>query len=197
MSNYDQYFSYLKKRSKLGQIYRNKWLYPWLTRYLPGRTLDIGCGIGDMLVYRSNIVGVDINPMTVEYCIARGCDARLMTEGKLPFDDGEFDSVLLDNVLEHLEDPGALLNEIRRVLKKDHGVLLVGVPGRKGWSVDLDHKVFYSESDLVNCLEIFGFKLNKFFHTPLLRSSLLSFWMRQYCIYGQFLVNDCVGAHGR
>ena len=189
MINHDQYFSYLSSRSRLGHLYRTHWLYPLLTNHLLGRSLDIGCGIGDMLAFRDNMVGVDINPLTVGYCISRGFDARLMLADRLPFEDEQFGSVLLDNVLEHLAEPLPLLHEIRRVLKKDVGVLLVGVPGIKGWASDADHKTFYDENALVDCLSRAGFQHRKTFYTPLFKSSFLDRSMRQYCIYGKFSVD--------
>lgn len=189
MTTHDDYFAYLQSRSRLGQIYRKYWLYPRLTKCLRGRALDIGCGIGDMLSFRSGTVGTDISARTVDYCNARGLDARLMTLDVLPFQDGEFDSVLLDNVLEHLQDPRALLADIRRVLKIG-GVLLVGVPGAKGWSTDPDHKEHYDENRLIACLRNARFEHAKSFVTPLWRSDFLSQRIRQYCIYGQFLNTD-------
>ena len=109
MADQDQYFDYLMQRSRLGSLYRRHVLYPRLVRRLRGRMLDVGCGIGDMLAFRPDSVGVDINQRTVEYCRQRGLTAHRMDVDRLPFDDGTFDSVLLDNVLEHIAEPAALL----------------------------------------------------------------------------------------
>ena len=76
MTEHDEYFEYLIHRSRLGAAYRTYWLYPKLTQRLQGRALDIGCGIGDMLMHRANTVGVDINPHTVAFCNARGARDR-------------------------------------------------------------------------------------------------------------------------
>ena len=74
MKDYEGYFKYLKKRSRLGYLYRRFWLYPFICRHLQGRAIDIGCGIGDMVAYRPNTTGVDVNPSTVEYCREMGLD---------------------------------------------------------------------------------------------------------------------------
>ena len=151
MPEHNQYFEYLQQRSKLGLLYRKYWLYPRLIKYLKGKTLDVGCGIGDMLKFNSSSVGVDINPKTVEFCKIQKLDAKLMSSDYLPFNNDSFDSVLLDNVLEHIDNPACLLNEIKRVLCKD-GFLLIGVPGEKGYDSDPDHKQFYNEKRLIKCL---------------------------------------------
>jgi SAM-dependent methyltransferase len=187
MNNYTNYFNYLKSRSFLGRLYRNYLLYPKLVRYLPGKTLDIGCGIGDMLAFKANIIGVDINPGTVDYCKNKGLEALLMEPDKLPFKNNSFDSVLLDNVLEHIENPSALLLEIGRVLTVN-GTLLIGVPGNCGWLHDSDHKINYNEQTLENCLNKTGFSCKKIFYTPVGKSSFLNKKLRIYCMYGSFVL---------
>jgi SAM-dependent methyltransferase len=183
---HEQYFEYLMTRSRLGDAYRRHVLYPRLVKRLSGRMLDVGCGIGDMLAFRPNSVGVDINERTVSYCLQRGQEARMMQSDQLPFDSATFESVLLDNVLEHIADPEPILAEVRRVLAAG-GRLLVGVPGILGWHSDHDHKIFYDENKMVNCLESAGFAAVEVFHTPLFRSAWLSRRLRQYCIYGAFV----------
>ena len=185
MNDFDGYFSYLSKRSSLGRLYRKYFLYPKLSKRLRGGTLDIGCGIGDFLSFKTHTIGVDINPYTVEYCKTQGLNAHVMQPDQIPFPENTFDSVLLDNVLEHLHSPAKLLFEIKRVLRSD-GIVLVGVPGEKGWQSDPDHKVYYDENSLTICLEEAGFNLQRIFYMPIGKSSLLSRIMRQYCIYAVF-----------
>ncbi len=180
----EQYCHYLRQRSRLGLWYRRYWLYPRLDKHLRGRTLDVGCGIGDFLNHRAGTVGVDINPAAVEWCRHQGMDAHLMEADVLHFDAGSFDSAVLDNVLEHLTFPAPLLREIRRVLRTN-GTVVVGVPGRRGYSADPDHKICYDESMLISTLAAAGFSLQQIFHTPF-RSNWLDLRMRQYCIYGAF-----------
>jgi SAM-dependent methyltransferase len=108
-----------------------------------------------------------------------------MPPNVLPFRTHSFDSGILDNVLEHIVDPHCLLAEIRRVLKP-RGIVLVGVPGERGYAWDLDHKVFYDAASLVSTMEICGFTHRRTFHVPF-RSSTLSRLVRQYCIYATFV----------
>jgi SAM-dependent methyltransferase len=177
-----QYAIYLRSRSLVGNLYRKYWLYPQLMKCLKGNTLDVGCGIGDMLSFRPNTVGVDINPHNVAFCKELGHDAQIMTPDVLPFGDTSFDSVLLDNVLEHIVEPAPLLTEIRRVLRPQ-GLVVIGVPGIRGQTSDPDHKVFYDEAALSFTAEKNGFGVVKVFHMPLGRSLFLSRQLRQHCIY--------------
>lgn len=183
----EEYFRYLRGRSRIGALYRRWLLYPRLAKRLTGQCLDVGCGIGDMLAYRgSETVGVDVNRSNVAYCRARGLTAQDMDVDRLPFDDCAFDSALMDNVLEHVSEPAPLLAEVRRVLRP-RGCLLIGVPGRRGWAADPDHKVFYDEDSLRECVSTAGFTLMECFHTPLWRSAFLDRHVRQYCVYGLFV----------
>jgi SAM-dependent methyltransferase len=176
----------LLRRSQLGAFYRRRLLYPRLSRRIRGRLLDLGCGIGDMLAFRPGSVGVDVNERTVDHCRRQGLTAFRMEVDHLPFADRSFDTVLMDNVLEHILDPRPLLAEVRRVLLRG-GRLIVGVPGRRGWDSDPDHKVFYDDDALRQLLEANGFACQEIFHAPLFGSAWLGRKLRQYCVYGVFV----------
>lgn len=48
-----------------------------------------------------------------------GVDYRVDTRGSLPWDDATFDVVWSHSVLEHVRDPGQVLDEVKRVLRPD------------------------------------------------------------------------------
>lgn len=185
MSNhYYEYSKYLSKRSFIGKSYRKFWLYKRLSLNLRGKILDVGCGVGDFLKLNTSAKGIDINPYTIKICLNKNLDARLMNEGKIPFNENVFDSCLLDNVIEHLENPDSLILEIKRILNAK-GKLLVGIPGEKGFRRDPDHKINYSELELIKKFNDFGFILEKKFYMPL-PIPILTFFLRQHCIYFVF-----------
>ena len=184
MSECADYFDSLIRRKRVGLWYRNIWLYRRICRHLTGRVLDVGCGIGDMVSYRAQTVGVDVNPKAVAYCRSRGLTVLQMEPDRLPFPDAEFDGAVLDNVLEHLEKPWPLLAEVHRVLRTG-GTFVVGVPGEEGFASDPDHKRPYSETALIRCLQNAGFERSRVFHQPF-RSRLLDRHFRYYAIYGVF-----------
>ena len=181
---HSDYFNYLRSRTRLGWLYRMFWLYPRLALQLRGRVIDVGCGIGDMLRFRRDTVGVDINPQLVDWARQQGLDAHLVVNGAFPFESSSFDGALLDNVVERLTEPGPLLAEVRRVLKPG-GTLVVGVPGRKGFGADPDHKIYYDKDSLCACLGAAGFSAPRHFYMPLPWRWLDS-RISQYCLYVVF-----------
>jgi SAM-dependent methyltransferase len=184
VERYDEYFEYLKTRSRLALAYRRLWLYPRLARALKGRVLDVGCGIGDMLKFLRGSVGVDINPKLVDYCRSQGLEAHVMAADRLPFESESFDGVTLDNVLEHIAEPEPLLKEIDRVLRPG-GRFVVGVPGTLGYSLDPDHKRFYSEAGLHERVRRAGFVHVKTLHSPF-AWRFLDTRLAWYAIYGVY-----------
>lgn len=184
--NQQEYFNYLKSRSRLADLYRRKLLYPALAKQFSGKVLDVGCGIGDFLAFRENTVGIDINTFNVQYCKERNLEAYEIKNGVYPFAEKVFDGVILDNVLEHLPDPIPTIREVSRVLKSK-GVFIIGVPGKKGYTMDSDHKHFYDESKLEKLLKEHGYILLRFVYGPaFIKSDMLSNLLSQYCIYGVF-----------
>jgi SAM-dependent methyltransferase len=92
----------------------------------PGqRALDVGCGPGALaceladLLSASNVAAVDPSERFVEACRERtgGCDARVGTAEEMPFEDGEFDAVLAQLVVDGMEDGPRGVAEMRRVAK--------------------------------------------------------------------------------
>ena len=92
-----------------------------------GRILDVGCGSKP---YKSlfdfkEYIGVDIENPGHDHSSE---DVDVIYDGKtLPFEAATFDSVITNQVFEHVFHPAAFLNEINRVLKPG-GKLLLTVP---------------------------------------------------------------------
>jgi len=93
-----------------------------------GRLLDLGCGKVPFYEfyrpYAEEITCVDWEQTLHQ---AKHVDTFCDLTGRLPFEDGRFDTVLLSDVLEHIPTPQQLLNEIARVLG-DGGKLILNVP---------------------------------------------------------------------
>lgn len=107
-----------------------------------GRVLDYGCGAG-RLVRAARQQGVDLYGTDVFYGGSAtraeveasgllGTVIREMPDGRIPFASHEFDLVVNNQVMEHVDDLDAVLREIHRVLKPG-GTMLSVFPSRDVW----------------------------------------------------------------
>ncbi len=136
-------------------------LYRWnLRRLNPGRTLDIGCGIGRQLkALTVGSVGVDHNPHSIKYVQSLGLvgltpDAFIASAYAVP---GAFDSILLGHVLEHMtrEQGVALLSEYLPYLRPG-GKVIVFCPQQAGFASDATHVQFFDFAGITSMLEEIG-----------------------------------------
>ena len=149
---YKDYSKYLKGISFKAKIYRKFFYFPKLYKLMKGKKLEIGCGIGSFLEDYNDVLGIDINQDLIEFCNKMNLNAFVMEEDIIPYPDKSFDSILMDNVLEHIKDPLPLLMEVKRVSSNESN-LIVSVPGIKGFTWDKDHKTFYDEKSLTMLFE--------------------------------------------
>ena len=94
--------------------------------------LDVGCAVGgflDFLKQRgvSSLYGVDMTEAYVAKAREKNYVIELGDAEKLPFADSLFDVLVIEQVMEHLLNPGRAFKEAARVLKAG-GVLCIGVP---------------------------------------------------------------------
>lgn len=149
--------------------------------------VEVGSGIGSGILgaFPERVLGLEINPLAVEYCRAAGLNVRLVRDdGSFPMADGAFDACVLDNVLEHIDDPLRTLDECHRITKKSGG-LIIAVPGIRGYGSDSDHKKFYDAKALSSLDD--RWLLKSLFSTPFLfRCEGLSRSVRQYCLVATY-----------
>lgn len=104
-----------------------------------GPVLDIGCHGGTFTkvilskIGTKKIYGIDISHLAMDYAkrkIPYG-NFQVADAAKIPFKDSFFEAVICLEVLEHVDDPGTVVLEINRVLKKGgYTVLLVPIDNR-------------------------------------------------------------------
>ena len=98
-----------------------------------GRVLDVGCGAGQVAraVKRERpeleVLGCDVSRSAIAAASAApgGVRFELATAERLPYADAEMDFVWIFDVLEHVDDPEAVLGEVARVLKPAGGFHIV------------------------------------------------------------------------
>jgi SAM-dependent methyltransferase len=97
-----------------------------ISSYIKGKTLDVGCGRKpyEKVYHSSEYIGLELDTEESR----RNKKADKFYDGKtFPFEKSEFDSVIANQVFEHVFNPDEFLSEINRVLKID-GNLLITVP---------------------------------------------------------------------
>jgi SAM-dependent methyltransferase len=139
------------------------------------RVLEVGCATGGLLEFLSwrgwETQGVEISAREAEYAK----EHRHLNVSTLPlednhFPDGYFFMVVASHLIEHLNDPGAFVREVYRVLASG-GRFLVTTPNisgfqarlfRSGWrSAIFDHLYLFSKETLSRLLLKEGFHVEK------------------------------------
>jgi 2-polyprenyl-3-methyl-5-hydroxy-6-metoxy-1,4-benzoquinol methylase len=132
------------------------------------RVLDLGCGLGGYSKVLSerglDVTALDVIPEYVERARRLGVRAELYDGERVPLADGSVDTVFLLEVIEHLEDPAALLREARRVARRN---VLISTPNctqsfgiapvEFSHMLEIDHKQFFTVDSLRQLLDgVFG-----------------------------------------
>jgi SAM-dependent methyltransferase len=130
-----------------------------LRQHARGRLLDLGCGkVPLFLAYKDYVtetICVDWeNTLHQNEYVDSECDLT----GALPFEDGEFDTILLSDVLEHVPEPEHLWREMSRLLSIG-GRVIMNVPFYY-WLHEQPHDYYrYTEFALRRFVERAGLRL--------------------------------------
>ncbi len=96
------------------------------------KVLDVGCYEGyiseKIKELHNEVIGIEISKEAVKICNKRGIKCiEQDIEEKFPFKNNYFDCVFAGEIIEHVFDTDALLQEIKRVLKPN-GALVLTTP---------------------------------------------------------------------
>jgi 2-polyprenyl-6-hydroxyphenyl methylase / 3-demethylubiquinone-9 3-methyltransferase len=164
------------------------------------KVLDCGCGRGFYLKVVSvafpdlKLYGTDLNNnylTTAQKTIANK-DVKLSVGNAedLSFNENYFDAVIASEILEHVENDGKVLEEIKRILKPN-GIAMITVPNKNypilwdplNWILErffnthipsniwwlagiwADHKRLYSKEELVQKVHKVGLRVDKIWET--------------------------------
>jgi len=109
-----------------------------LSKAMPSRDariIELGCGDGSLVMEVANalgirdVYGVDINDVVLKKAADKGVKVFKadLNNDPLPFKDGFFDVILMEEVIEHLVNPDNAVKEAYRILKAG-GLYLVSTP---------------------------------------------------------------------
>jgi ubiquinone/menaquinone biosynthesis C-methylase UbiE len=103
--------------------------------------LDLGSGAGDFLIdcaqHGYKAIGLELNPDKIQKSLKRSKEAGVVVDVRqgeaehVPFADNEFGFVNVSEVIEHVQNPKQVLNEIYRVMQSG-GTAYMSVHNRFG-----------------------------------------------------------------
>ncbi len=151
-------------------------------RLLPGqRVLELGCGTGELLaaLQPAQGVGVDLSAGMLRAAQQKFPQLRLVQADAedLPLAE-QFDSIVLSDLVGHLEDIQAALTRLRRACHADTRVLLtyynflwepvLRLGERMGRKMPVPQQNWLSDQDLLNLLRLSGYEVEEAGHAVLL-----------------------------
>lgn len=168
-----EYFKYLQQRGALRKFIRKFYLRDIMS-YCNGRTIDFGCGVGELLsILPAGSIGFEVNEVAVDYCRTKGLDVWLYMpdEDNYEFkmiEKGVYSCFTMNHVLEHLENASTI---IEKIFNRCHTLgikrIVFTVPGIKGYQSDDTHRTFidlnYFEKHGFLKHPIFVLKASKYF----------------------------------
>lgn len=166
---------YFEHRNIKPEFY-DKYIMPlYLEKSLPGQNaeiLDIGCGLGQVLIALSthgykNIEGIDVSQDAIDNCLQKNLRVTRV-DGIIEFcaiSKKKYDFIIMSHVLEHLNKADIIdtLGSIRRNLLKPEGQLLIVVPNAQSntgcyWAYeDFTHQTLFTAGSLYYVLKAAGY----------------------------------------
>ncbi|HET7834017.1 MAG TPA: class I SAM-dependent methyltransferase [Gallionella sp.] len=132
-----------KAGSERSQLRRARKFLDQISKLLgraPGQIglLDVGCSAGAFLHSAVRLgyqaQGVEPAPKAAATAQAAGLNVHQGLLHEAAYADGQFDAVTLLEVIEHLQYPGELLQECRRILRPG-GIMMIGTGNAASWSM--------------------------------------------------------------
>ena len=136
-----------------------------------GLLLNAGCGTGitsSFLSKQTKVINADISESAIEYSLRRNNTNHIICDcSVLPFKDNTFDTIIADNVIEHIDNDFSVITEFERTLKSD-GVIILSIPTYNFlWTLHDDfahHKRRYDKSMIKDLIGISDLKIRRMFY---------------------------------
>lgn len=146
------------KHTTIDKMFKNK------------KVLDIGCGAGGKTIFYASkgvesIVGLEILNkykkdainLAEKHSVSQKFTFVCSDAAKTPFSDESFDTIIMNDAMEHVDNPEDVLEECYRLLKKDGKLYLNFPPYNHPYGAHLSDSIaipwvhlFFSEKTLIN-----------------------------------------------
>lgn len=144
---------------------------------MEGKLLDFGCGrkpYKNLFCNVTEYIGVDIKQTGHDHSFS---EIDIFYDGKhLPFEDETFDAIFSSEVFEHLFNLEEILDELKRVLKKN-GKILITTPFLWGEHEKPYDYARYTSFAIKHILERKGFQILAFEKTGKASEAILQLWI--------------------
>jgi hypothetical protein len=170
-----------------------------------GKLIELGCAFGFFLEEASSAFttcGVEISDHARAVCTGKRLDVVREATPEFLASHGPFDAAVMLDVLEHMQDPGDMLDRLRESMRPgaqllvttgDYGSLLARVMGKR-WRLMTppQHLWFFSPRTVSALLERHGFRVHTVDHPwKLVPMALVAYQATRY-VGGQNLVRKFV-----
>lgn len=173
--------NYFSSRNITQNFYEDFSLPKYLQDVLPVekdvKILDIGCGLGQMLIALkklgyNNLEGIDISQEAILFCREQGLNVHNVRDITIYAETikTKYDFIIMSHVLEHIEKSNIIntLKEIKNRLLKNGGKFCIMVPNAQSntncyWAYeDFTHTTLFTAGSLMYVLKEAGFNSIKF-----------------------------------
>ncbi|MCX6695317.1 MAG: class I SAM-dependent methyltransferase [Candidatus Altiarchaeota archaeon] len=162
----------------MGEFDKEEWAYA-LPLVKGNRVLDIGCGRGKLLARLKSsgmeVYGIELDPDRVKECVEKGLNVVQGDIEKYNTKNlGQFDTIAMTSLIEHLENPLAVLNKVKANLKPDGRLVLLtpnvnwflwhiyGLLGKTPFAwISPDHTQFWDYTTFRCFLEKAGYEITE------------------------------------
>lgn len=179
---------------------KNPWWGEHIHRYVEAEKLlsrqelnilDIACGSGfgsNFLALKGHhVIGADISEETIIDCKrkyqSKNLNFEVIDGTKIPFPDNYFDVIISFETIEHTTEFQNMLNEFKRVVKSDNGIILISTPNflinsPDGVIINKYHTQEWGYEDFKNLLKSTFFSVQVFGQEYIRYKNKLSFRYR-------------------
>lgn len=140
-------------------------------KYVRGRVLNAGCGSRDITPFLKQNGATSVEHCDVKSDIPGAIIADLVN---IPVEDNRYDTIICNAVLEHVQFPDRVMQELRRVLKPD-GSLVLCVPFMQPYHPRPDYRR-YSREGMVELARIHEFEPLEVFPVHTVAQTITWIW---------------------
>ncbi len=183
----NEYFEYLNNRSKTRRLVRQLYLYD-IRKYCKGKTIDFGCGIGELLrILPKGSIGLEVNKVVVDFCKSQGMAVQLYSPELDNYnlsmvDTSSYFTFTMNHVLEHLENSNMVIEKLfTSCYRLGISRIVFTVPGYKGYLSDKTHITFIDRK---------YFEENTLFDNPYYKLHLSKYFPINLAIVSQYFTHN-------